>query len=549
LPALVFLTFTFNGEFEHYASELFSLLLLSLALVTGSMPWTNKRSAIVSAALTGIIIGAMPFAKAQAIPVGALAGVMFLVAIPWRNQAARRCAVITFVCAVPVVPVLLLGAVAIRGAFGDFVMSYIRMQTNYVGGTSAPLSLALGDEHFSEFVLVSLATTLVAAALALAIGKPQPTSTVARLLPLGSIALLATCLFVMFVPHKPWTHYAFFELPPLILLVGSTLGLLYARIYGSRRKQAVIVCAAVLILVPMVRESRSAKHPYIGNITAIRSLPPSLPISIIRDLAHSGDRMAIWGLDSDLFPATGLIMGTRENSTYFQMTPTPLLAYFRERYLRDIRANRPRFFVDAVAPGFVGFTDRKTSGFETFAELAAIVRSQYQLVCDTQGIRIFQLSGSDSTNGACPQAPALMRLSEPEIARLHPIASPKAPGSIDAMFGDGTPGTSTGNVFPSSSTITVNGWAVDPNTRKPGKALIFVVDDHMRTIVSTAYGRERPDVAIALKATTAEYSGFVDAPISRTRLAPGEHTVQFGLVSADGRGLYLSGSRVPFTIR
>ena len=257
--------------------------------------------------------------------------------------------------------------------------------------------------------------------------------------------------------------------------------------------------------------------------------------------------MALWGLDSDLYPATGLLLGTREGISYFQMTTTPLLGYFRARYVSDIIANKPRLFVDAVAPGMVNFTDRKTEGFEAFPELAAVVRSNYQLACDIEGIRIFQLRGPNASHVDCPIPPKTMKLSGEDLTRLRPIAAPRALGFIDSLVADGVPGSST--VFSLGSKITANGWAVDPLTHKPGSALIFIVDGRLRSVVSQAYGRERPDVAVAIKSADADYTGFVDAPIATGALAAGLHSLQFGVVSADGKRFYLSAAPVAFTVR
>jgi hypothetical protein len=551
LPALVFLILAYNGEFEHYASELFALFLLSLALVTATMSWTDRRAMIVSAALTGICLGSIPFAKTQAVPVGMLVGAAYIGLIFWRKGSPRRTALAVFVGGLLVVPVLLLGLVAVKGAFNDFVTSYIRNQTNYVAGDNTPLSFILGDAHFGEYVLVSLAITLLAAFLVAALGKPSPAPLAVRLLPTGSMALLATSLLVMFVPHKPWTHYVLFLLPPLTLLVGSTVGLLYLRLDSPKWKRTVIVCATVLILVPLVRESRTAKTPYVTHLATLRALQPSLPVSIIRSLVRPGDRMALWSTDSDMYPATGTLMGTRESNAYFQLAPNPLQDYFRARFVRDLRANNPLLFVDAVAPGFVAFTDRKSSGFETDPALAAAVHSRYQLYCDVQGIRIYERRepAPTITGEGCPERPKTAGLSAREIQRLHSVSAPAALGFIDALAADGIAGASSNNTFRSGSAIVANGWAVDPRTNKPGSALIFIIDGRLRSLATQAYGLERPDVAVSLKSVAAEFSGFVNAPISHAKLSVGKHTIQFGLVTPDKKSFYLSNTAIPFNIR
>ena len=100
--------------------------------------------------------------------------------------------------------------------------------------------------------------------------------------------------------------------------------------------------------------------------------------------------MAVWGWAPELFVQTGLRPGTRDPNTHFQIQPSALQGYYRARYLADLSRRRPEFFVDAVAPNRFGYQVRALNGFETFPELARLIASEYRLVAEVDGVRIYQ---------------------------------------------------------------------------------------------------------------------------------------------------------------
>ncbi|MHB8415759.1 MAG: hypothetical protein ACYDB1_10325 [Acidiferrobacteraceae bacterium] len=395
LPALIFLAFAFNNDFMQYASELLSLFLFSWAIVFATATWRGRNGALCFAALTGLLLGALPFAKLQSLPIAALGTVVFGVMAMTQNRAYLRDAIIAFILASLSVPVGILAIVTINGVFHDFVMSYVEMPIAYVRGTATPLSFIVADPHFAEYFLVSIATALFAAILGASFGNSAAAPRETRLFPLGAMALFAVALYTIFVPHKPWTHYVLYLIPPLSLLVASTLGLLYVRASRSLVRTVIVLASAIVILVPIVRQSLTGVEPYVGHVMAMMNSTSNDPVILaLRDALHPGDRMAVWGLDPDLYAATGALLGTRDFNDKFQMEPGPLTDYYRARFVHDIVAERPRVFVDAVAPGSIEFTDRRTAGFETFPALAAVIHSRYHLVHDINGYRIYILDKS-----------------------------------------------------------------------------------------------------------------------------------------------------------
>lgn len=137
-----------------------------------------------------------------------------------------------------------------------------------------------------------------------------------------------------------------------------------------------------------------------------------------------------------------------------------------------------------------------------------------------------------------PQGPPLFNLTPYQLIHLRAIAKPRALGYIDTI-GTGNADT-PGHRFAPSATVVARGWTADPVTRKPATGLFFIIDKTLRVDVSQQYGTDRPDLLLAFPKDKLEYAGFSGAVIPLAGLAPGKHEVQFGAVSADGLGYYLS---------
>ncbi len=106
--------------------------------------------------------------------------------------------------------------------------------------------------------------------------------------------------------------------------------------------------------------------------------------------------MAIWGWMPRYFVSTKAILGTRDSISQFQIEPRPFRDYYRRRYMKDIEANHPKFFLDAVGGrSDFKFHDRRTEGHETFPDLANFIDAHYELVAEILQARLYQWSETD----------------------------------------------------------------------------------------------------------------------------------------------------------
>ena len=72
-----------------------------------------------------------------------------------------------------------------------------------------------------------------------------------------------------------------------------------------------------------------------------------------------------------------------------QLRAGPQQAYYRDRYLSDLRRNSPPVFLDAVGPADFWPKERTEYGNEAWPELNRWLRANYRQVDDRDGIRIY----------------------------------------------------------------------------------------------------------------------------------------------------------------
>jgi hypothetical protein len=345
-------------------------------------------------AVAGFLLGCLPFAKMQAIPIGFTLGVFALIACArmpatWRTRFTRMGAL----AGGALVPTLLMAlTLTIYGLWAQFRMAYIDGNTTYSTGYEEARARALGNfietfvtysDGFAPFFWSSLAT-VGAAAIAVGVGGLRR-----PLLLVGTVVLIAVGVWTVAYTGRPFGHYLHFLFIPLALIAG--LSYLAALRDGEiTRTLAASLVFLVLTLVPQVVKRTTEVHPAIGGLSKAR-LDSLHPVSArLRELAEPGDTMLVWGWFPRLYIESGITQGTREAHNHHEIEEVPLHRFFCDRTMRDMRKNRPAFVVDAVTKGSFTYEDRKFAGLQVFPELEKYVAENYHLEEDLGGYRIYE---------------------------------------------------------------------------------------------------------------------------------------------------------------
>lgn len=394
LPAGCFFALATHPDFLSYSTEQVPVLLLAIAssglLVamtreTGFSPWSGNWLA------AGVALGAVPFAKLQAVPMAAW---LFLVGVTWattrcRWDARKRVlAVVALTVALAVVPLGFAVMLTTSGVWHDFYISYLAQNGVRAGevfitpadGWRSVIRLLFDGWTF----MVMFAGAWALAAL-LRFWKPaeRPAERRALFLLLG-IAVVSVPFSV--TPQRS-VHHLLFLVLPTTLLVGGLMAAQWRdpKRNGSglvlwRRRRLVVFFLA--LIVSCIGTRLAVGNPHVFLMGEPRQIS-EVAREILRH-AQPGDRLSMWNyFRCHHHWQTRLPQGTRESHTQLQMQEGPYRDYFRRRYVEDLRRNRPRFFVDS---GLLNVP----SGRDTLPELREFIEQHYDLLPDSNG-RIYML--------------------------------------------------------------------------------------------------------------------------------------------------------------
>jgi hypothetical protein len=395
LPMILVFGVLGNREFLFYSSEMLPTLLLASGF-HGFVVWLDPRCERHPAAearllfLTGACLGAAPWCKMQALPITGVLGLAVFVTVlnsrRWLGSPlSPRLPGAAFVAGAFAPAALILGPVALAGAFKDFWSSYIRGNLTYAGGFDAARTF----DNFCELLSYPelwgfLTMLLIATGLALLDRRRSKTPPSPRewvLLGSSTLFFLAA-LFAVCRPMGMYPHYATFLLYPLTLLGGASLvkrmGLPASGGWTPSLplRRAGVGLALAILSVPAgmrLREIRGQEMPPDSN-----ELLAAEVLKLRRERPVRG--LTVWGWAPGVHVLTGMPPATRDAIGHFVISPGSMQNYFRQRFMDDLRREMPDVFIDAVARGALIWWDwTENSGYESDPSLKQFVEDQYDL--------------------------------------------------------------------------------------------------------------------------------------------------------------------------
>jgi hypothetical protein len=293
-------------------------------------------------------------------------------------------------------------------------------------------------------------------------------------------------------------------LVPVYFLECSFISLIYTNypvkhFYIKQETYLLIICLIIFVsvILPIAKYNPAFEQSRTNSFVGKHKSEVSRKIL---DHAKDKDRMAVWGWANHFYAETGLAQGTRYTTSQFQIEDGPLQEYYIKRYVADLKANKPSFFVDAVSPSQFAYHNRATQGYENFPHIKAVVDSYYSLLSEIEGVRIFMLR----PQGAKVDLPSDLAVYTAPL----PTEKQNLRISIDSYKED-------------EDYITLNGWAFIIDQPATGsKISLLLLSEHQHYILKT-YTRFRPDVSAAFGGKL-DNCGFLGI-IPRQQLAKGSY--------------------------
>ena len=319
-------------DYAHYRSEHVSIAILSVALLMLCKLYSNglifnKRLIF----FLGFIIGLVPFAKLQAVPI-ALSISLITLHILWirRNSIAQFLRnFYAFLLGAVLFPILTMLCIVVFSVQDVFWMSYIKNNLNYANSFKASAGF-LSRLYFvfgpaDTRILFALAVIFFLLGLSFLIHRlilqPQHESIIRySIFFLYSLIILAASIYSVMKTGIFTTHYLLFLIFPSGFLIGVLVGEFfkiykYSGINLPRLKLSPVMAIIIVIMIIsstlqlFLQVRRENPYIYMRYYFLLNYTSP-VSLTILKYASQNGS-MAIWGWDRKIYVETEIISATR----------------------------------------------------------------------------------------------------------------------------------------------------------------------------------------------------------------------------------------------
>ncbi|GAM08687.1 hypothetical protein OR1_00960 [Geobacter sp. OR-1] len=414
VPLVIFVSLTYFIDFISYNAEHPVNLLIAAALYFLAKFWQangNRRLPLIFTA--GLLLGCAPYAKIQSIPIAAAVFLFGCMAIYAKRSEENKVAPMlsTYIIGGTAATVIIICYVWFFGLYKDFMIRYIFGQFNYAGSNKfSGQSFAAFGSAFSKvnadngkfFSLMAISSLLIVI-IYLVYRKykphittnPQPVDSGRRISNLTYYVLALLLLLIMsviavYLPGRAFHHYFLLISLPLALLSAIVVVVIYDK---TTIKSVRILTILLYLSIPIAGQLYN--RPYLLNfdglfkqLLSIDSRFDQYITALIRQYSKPGEKMAIWGWADTYYVRSGLTIACKTGLTQIS-GDFGNKDYYLNSYLAELTTAKPPVFLDAVAPGQFAFTDKKIYGMERYDRVARYIQSNYTMVADVNGVRIY----------------------------------------------------------------------------------------------------------------------------------------------------------------
>ncbi|HWA34066.1 MAG TPA: hypothetical protein VG737_08055, partial [Cyclobacteriaceae bacterium] len=357
----------------------------------------------------GVLLGFMPFAKLQGTPVALLMGLIAVIFL-FIKRGPKSALTLTGISLLP--SAVILGSVLLYGGFQDFLRSYVFSNFGYMTAVSTKsvkeyydlfIQIIYTRQELAFLFTYALSTASVGLVMMIILIRHVPVESLA--LAAFSILLLVTSAVCVVMPGRNFGHYLLlFVFPAVIAMACIGWACVQAIRDGEPGDHSHLMpylkglLAFVFIAAPCYYFiTLFSYHPDFTERAKARYdeyIPARNKAIILNRYFTPGRKMAVWGWGTELWSSTDYLMGTRDGTCFFQLTPGKNQDFYLQRYIGDLERNKTEVFIDAVAPGFAFYEDRSVWGFEQYPLVRNYILRNYELEAEVDEARIYLRKGS-----------------------------------------------------------------------------------------------------------------------------------------------------------
>jgi hypothetical protein len=447
LPLVVCMAFINFWDIIAYNGEHIQMLMISVSIFLYSRMITlSDGRQPINLFVLGFTLGCVPYAKLQSAPI-ALGMAIFLcinLLFGYRNNKKRVSkTLVIFIIGGLIPSIFVFSYLLFFGIFEDFWQSYILTNLAYAqkglyesaatwSSKISILPLLIWTTPHTKYYFISLFICALVSGLLLFRFRSTLTSIEHKLV-LLSLLLASASYYSIIQPGNFFHHYQILFIIPAMFFSGTLVGILYKRQTFDVRLRRILLIGFLLIAIILPssytlskgskgirraevyrRYAKELGHETNPNIEAAKNISEYAEVNErepaseywnssvakkISEYAHPNERMAIWGWMNHYYIETGLIQGTREAHSYYQISKSKQQDYYLKRYVSDLIRNKPVVFVDAVGPNSFYFNN-SAQRHENFPIVKAVIDSHYALVAEIEGVRIYVLKKPEAEEKA-----------------------------------------------------------------------------------------------------------------------------------------------------
>jgi hypothetical protein len=348
----------------------------------------------------GAVIGMMPYAKMQGLPV-ALAITLIFAHILWTRKESLR----QFLKSLATLALGLLLFSAINLFFlilfstsEDFWRRYI-LQNLFIYADVKNLTFG---EKFSQFISMASSKRLNSSSLFQitsiflipatilffreSIVRRKLFFTNTFIFFFYSLFILVVSLYIVVRPGNPFPHYLLFLVFPCGFLIGVIIGEIFKLSENNAFYKQIQFLILLLMIATSLLQSYTfirSEHPYLSQHQKYLQDYQTPLVRTILKYASPNDSMAIWGKRNDLYVETGLYPGVRDGATKWMVFKGPQQAYHLKSFADDLLKSQSKVFVDAMAG------EKKIYRYDAYPAIDTVIENNYRMVDEIEGIRIY----------------------------------------------------------------------------------------------------------------------------------------------------------------
>ncbi|MBP6387113.1 MAG: hypothetical protein KA313_09380 [Pseudarcicella sp.] len=390
LILFTFYSFTQNQDFVHYTSEHLPIALWMMALAMFASIYNYNKFAPFKIFLTGLLLGMTPFAKLQIVPLSFALLLFMSYWILYVHQSSKSIKIRSlFFLTMGLIffPIFVLAICVHYEITNDFINLYIKGNLLNAKGltlkeniTRIPFFLSKSTELISL-----LAFTLVCFLSSLRTSKVQTNIS----LPIWIVFSLVMGFFAIMKTGSNYVHY--------FLLIIFPLGYAIAWSLNSPKlsKRTITFCImgifALGISTVYFRKLKTGNFnnyvsSYPKNSTQISEV--SKKIKLLSN--NENDELVVWGWACNYYVETQMPHGTAMNHMHRCIFGSEMRETFRAKFYKDLLANKPTFFVDAVGKNSMWLNDKATQSYQSWPLLANYITQNYSLKENIDDVLIFK---------------------------------------------------------------------------------------------------------------------------------------------------------------